>query len=56
MDFFMEIETLIKARKSIRRYLKNAAPRDVIEEIIEVAQWAPSSMNTEPWYVHVVTW
>jgi nitroreductase len=27
----------------------------VIEEIIEVAKWSPSSMNTQPWHVHVVT-
>ena len=51
----MEFETLIKARKSIRGYLKKPVPRDVIEEIIEVAKWAPSSMNTQPWYIHAVT-
>lgn len=51
----MEFETLIKARKSIRGYLKKPVPRDVIEEIIDVAKWAPSSMNTQPWYIHVVT-
>jgi len=51
----MEFEQLIKARKSIRGYRSQPVPRAVIEEIIEVAKWAPSSMNTQPWYVHVVT-
>ena len=27
----------------------------VIEDIIEVAKRAPSSMNTQPWHVHVLT-
>ncbi len=51
----MEFEQLIKARKSIRGYKKVPVPRQVIDEFIEVAKWAPSSMNTQPWHVHVVT-
>jgi len=51
----MEFSNLIKERKSIRGYQKRPVPRQVIEEIIELAKWAPSSMNTQPWHVHVVT-
>jgi nitroreductase len=51
----MEFSELIKARKSIRGYQQKPVPRELIEEIIEVAKWAPSSMNTQPWHVHVVT-
>jgi len=51
----MEFSELIQARKSIRGYQQKPVPREVIEEIIEVAKWAPSSMNTQPWHVHVVT-
>ena len=51
----MEFKELIRARNSIRGYLDKPVPRDVIESIIEVAKWAPSSMNTQPWPVHVVT-
>ncbi len=51
----MEFSTLIRERKSIRGYLPKPVPRQVIEEIIEVARWAPSSMNTQPWHVHAVT-
>lgn len=51
----MQFSQLIKARKSIRGFLPKAVPRKVIDAIIEVAKWAPSSMNTQPWHVHVVT-
>jgi nitroreductase len=51
----MEFQQLIRERKSIRGYLDKPVPRATIDEIIEVAKWAPSSMNTQPWYVHVVT-
>ena len=51
----MEFSELIQARKSVRGYQSKPVPREVIEEIIEVAKWAPSSMNTQPWHVHVVT-
>ena len=51
----MQFSQLIQARKSIRGYLPQPVPRDVIDAIIEVAKWAPSSMNTQPWHVHVVT-
>ncbi len=51
----MEFEKLIRERRSIRGYQKKPVPRDVIAEVIEVAKWAPSSMNTQPWHVHVVT-
>ena len=51
----MQFSQLIKARKSIRGFLPKAVPRNVIDDIIEVAKWAPSSMNTQPWHVHVVT-
>lgn len=51
----MEFSELIKARKSIRGYQQKPVPREVIEEIVNLAKWAPSSMNTQPWHVHVVT-
>ena len=51
----MNFSALIKARTSIRGYLPKPIPRELIDEIIEVAKWAPSSMNTQPWYVHVIT-
>ena len=51
----MTFSDLIKARRSVRGYRPDPVPRELIEEIISVAKWAPSSMNTQPWHVHVVT-
>ena len=51
----MEFSELIKARKSVRGYQQKPVPREVIEDILAVAKWSPSSMNTQPWHVHVVT-
>lgn len=51
----MEFEELVAARRSIRGYKPDRVPRQLIDEIIEIAKGAPSSMNTQPWYAYVVT-
>ena len=51
----MDFETLVQTRKSVRGFKKQPVSRPVIEDIIEVAKRAPSSMNTQPWHIHVLT-
>ena len=51
----MDFETLVTTRRSVRGYKKKPVPRAVIEEILQVAKGAPSSMNTQPWHAHVLT-
>jgi nitroreductase len=51
----MEFEELVRTRKSIRGYKKDPVSREMIDEIIAVAKGAPSSMNSQPWHVHVLT-
>lgn len=51
----MEHEALVKDRRSIRGFKADPVPVKVIDEIIEVAKGAPSSMNTQPWFFHVIT-
>ena len=51
----MEFETLVQSRRSVRGYTSDPVPRRVIEEIIQLAKAAPSSMNSQPWHVHVLT-
>ena len=51
----MDFETLVNTRRSVRGFKKEPVPRAVIEEILAVAKRAPSSMNTQPWHVHVLT-
>ena len=51
----MDYETAAIERRSIRGYKPNAVPKAIIDEIIGVARYAPSSMNTQPWHFHVVS-
>src|ERR1700731_4412030 len=51
----MEFEELVNSRRSLRVFKAEPVPRAVIEEIIALAKRAPSSMNTQPWHVHVLT-
>src|SRR5438094_8086439 len=51
----MDFETLVQTRRSVRGFKNQPVPRAVIEDIIEVAKRAPSSMNTQPWHIHVLT-
>ena len=51
----MEFQDLVRTRRSVRGYKTDPVPRQVIEEVIATAAGAPSSMNTQPWHVHVLT-
>ena len=50
----MEIVEAIKARKSIRAFLPKPVPREVLEEVLEMATRSPSWANTQPWEVTVI--
>ena len=50
----MDLVEAIKARKSIRGYQPDPVPKNVLEEILEIAIHAPSSMNTQPWEFTVI--
>ena len=45
---------LVKKRRSIRRFKPDPIPDDYIEKIIDVARWAPSGFNMQPWEFVVV--
>lgn len=51
----MNLDEAIQSRRSIRGYKSDPVPRALLEEIIELALRAPSSMNTQPWHLHVLT-
>ena len=51
----MDFDDLVRDRRSIRGYKTDPVPRELIEEVIALAVGAPSSMNTQPWHLHVVT-
>lgn len=49
------VDAAIKTRHSLRAFLPTPVPRQTVEDILEVARWAPSGTNTQPWQVHVLT-
>ena len=51
----MEYDDVIMGRRSIRGYQQKPVPKQLIEEILELAMRAPSSMNTQPWNFTVLT-
>ena len=51
----MELLEAIKSRKSIRAFKPDQVPREVLTELLDVARWAPSGTNTQPWEFFVLT-
>ncbi|MFW6055971.1 MAG: nitroreductase family protein [Chloroflexota bacterium] len=49
------LHSLVAARRSIRRFLPDPVPRDVIERVLDVARLSPSAANSQPWEFVVVT-
>jgi nitroreductase len=46
-------ETVFR-RRSIRRFLPDPVPRELLRELLGQACWAPSWGNTQPWEVYVL--
>ncbi len=51
----MNFDDVVLGRRSIRAFKQQPVARGVIEEVIALATRAPSSMNTQPWHLHVLT-
>jgi len=45
---------LIRSRRSIRKYKRQAVSDLLINEILEAGRWAPSGMNNQPWRFVVI--
>jgi nitroreductase len=45
----------IRKRRSIRKFTADVISRDVVQEILETARWAPSWGNTQPWELYVLS-
>ncbi len=50
----MTVTAAIKSRISTRAFLDRSVSKEQIREILEIARWAPSGGNLQPWKVHVV--
>lgn len=50
----MHVEDALKARKSIRAFRPDPVPREVVEELLELASRSPSGTNVQSWKMYVV--
>lgn len=51
----MQLDQAMRQRRSIRGFTDQPVPQALLEEVIALANRAPSSMNTQPWHLHVLT-
>lgn len=49
----MELKMVIQERRSIRLFLPDPVPRDIITRLVDLSRWAPSWGNTQPWEIVV---
>jgi len=50
----LDITQLVKSRRSIRKFKPTRISRDVIRAILDLARWAPSAHNAQPWRLIVI--
>lgn len=51
----MQFDEVVKTRRSIRGFLDKPVPKATVQEVLELALRAPTSLNTQPWNFYVVT-
>lgn len=50
----MDLISVIKSRRSVRKYLDKEIPREILEDIVDCGRLAPSGYNKQPWIFVVV--
>ncbi len=50
----MNLSEIIRERRSVRKYRGGDVPRQVLQEILQDALWAPSGTNRQNWEIYVV--
>ena len=50
-----DLDGTIRERRSVRGFLPKPVPRDVLEEVLTLAQHAPSNCNVQPWRVYIAS-
>ena len=53
-DAATSIDNAIRSRHSVRSFLDRPVSRGAIEHVLDVARFAPSGTNTQPWQVYVL--
>jgi nitroreductase len=50
----MDVEAAIRTRRTHKVFGREPVPRAVVEELLELARWAPNHFLTEPWRFRVL--
>jgi nitroreductase len=50
----VEVDTAIRTRRTHKAYKRGSVPREVLEELFELARWAPNHNLTNPWRFRVL--
>ncbi len=50
-----DLATLLRSRRSVRKYQSRPVAREQLEQILEAARWAPSPHGRQPWRFAVLT-
>jgi nitroreductase len=50
----MKLEEAIRSRRTQKAFRPDAVPRETLDELFELARWAPSHNVTNPWRFRVV--
>ncbi|HZR41195.1 MAG TPA: nitroreductase family protein [Ktedonobacteraceae bacterium] len=50
-----DLATLLRGRRSVRKYQDRPVARELLEQIVEAARWAPSPHGRQPWRFVVLT-
>ena len=48
------VDEAINSRQSVRQFLPQLVPRELIEHLLDMASRAPSGTNTQPWKAYVL--
>ncbi len=50
----MEVEDAIRSRRTHKAFSPDPVPRDLLDELLELARWAPNHRLTNPWRFRVL--
>ena len=51
----LDLSEIIRGRRSVRKYLDQPVPRELLDQVLEAARWAPSPHGRQPWRFVVLT-
>ena len=53
-DVVALLDTVVRARKSVRAFRPDPVPKHLLTEILDTARAAPSNFNSQPWRVYLL--